>query len=227
MDLGAELESLRAALATAAEEERDRLEPLLAALAVSVLVHRNVRDAASLARLGADLAAVADAAADTVRRSYRAAGETQARLLGGAFDELLSEAGELAVAEHRAVVLERTPVVLDENVRLKDGQRDLSYVPGYAEVITDVAVGVGSKEGTEGAALLLGAAALAAGRLYKTFVRVRSVKEPRAHSKLEGMSIPADELWDIGGTLAYGPNDPVLPLRERIFCGHSNLFYVA
>ena len=88
-----------------------------------------------------------------------------------------------------------------------------------------VGAGAGSVVGS-GAALLLGAASLAAGRLYKTFVRVSARKEPRNHSKLEGQTILASELWDIGGTLAYGPNDPVLPLRERIFCGHANLYHV-
>jgi hypothetical protein len=180
VDLEAELEALRAALEATTEEGRGTLEPLLAALAVSVLIHRNLRDAASLERLEADLAAVADVAAGTVRRAFAEAGRMQARLLEGEFDELLAEAGEIVAAEHRAVVLERTATVLPEHVQLVDGQRDLSYVPGYAALITDVAVGVGSKEGTESAALLLGAVALAAGRLYKTFVRVSPRKEPRA-----------------------------------------------
>ena len=226
VNLDDHLEQLRTDLQTTTGEGRETLEPLLAALAVSILVNRNLRDAASLERLEADLAAVADAAGETVRRAYVQAGQMQAQLLGADFDELLEEAAVLVADEHRAIVLERTAVVLDEHVRLVDGQRDLSYVPDYAQIITDAAVSVGSKEGTEGTALILGAAALAAGALYKTFVRVSSRKEPRAHSKLEGQTILADELWDIGGYLVFGPNDEALPLSERLFCGHANAFFV-
>ena len=224
VNLDEHLGQLRTDLQTTTDEGRETLEPLLAALALSILVNRNLRDAASLKRLEADLAAVADAATETVRRAYVQAGQMQARLLEAEFDELLEEAAVLVADEHRAIVLERTAVVLGEHVRLVDGQRDLSYVPGYAQTITDAAVSVGSKEGTEGTALILGAAALAAGALYKTFTRVRSVKEPRAHAKLEGVTIGASELWDIGGYLVFGPNDPELPLFERLNCGHANVF---
>lgn len=226
-ELEAEVAQLRTDLEAISKEERGRLEPLLAALAVSVLVDRNLRDAASHERLQIDLAGVADIAGEAVRRAFVRAGQMQAALLEAEWDELLEQAAVLVADEHRAIVLERTAVVLDERVQLVDGARDLSYVPGYAETITDVAIGVGSKEGTEQTALLVGGQELVAGRLYKTFVRVSARKEPRAHSELEGQTIPADELWDIGGYRVFGPNDPELPLSERLFCGHANAFFVA
>lgn len=227
MTLEQHLEQLRTDLQTLTEEERGRLEPLLVALAVSILVNRNVRDAASLERLGADLATVADAAGETVRRAFVTAGQMQAALLETEFDELLEAAAVLTADEHRTIVLERTAVVLDERVQLVDGQRDLSYVPGYAQTITDVAVGVGSKEGTEQTALILGAAALAAGTLQKIFVRVSSRKEPRKnHEVLEGTIREANGTWLIGGIEVQGPNDLALDLSERLWCGHAAVYFI-
>ena len=107
MDLETQLEQLRSQLTQTTEEGRDTLEPLLAALALSILIHRNIRDAASLARLEADLEAVADVTAGVVLTAFVQSGRVQAALLKQDFDELMQAAGEVTAAEHRTIVLER------------------------------------------------------------------------------------------------------------------------
>ncbi len=62
--------------------------------------------------------------------------------------------------------------------------------------------------------------AQAGGATHKTFIRVRPAKEPRAHSILEGETLPIDVPFNIDGHLVDGPGDPRLPWSSRAFCGH-------
>lgn len=91
--------------------------------------------------------------------------------------------------------------------------RSAAFVSPYARLAAQILVWDAAREGAQ-------AGAVQGGARLKTFIRVRPAQERRAHSSLEGLTIPVDDLYNIGGTLAYGPGDERLPWSERAFCGH-------
>lgn len=91
--------------------------------------------------------------------------------------------------------------------------RSEAFVSPYAQLAAQVLIWDshrdGSREGArEGAAT------------HKTFVRIRPVDQRRAHSRLEGVTLPIDQPFIIAGIACDGPGDPALPWSERAFCGH-------
>jgi len=66
---------------------------------------------------------------------------------------------------------------------------------------------------------------------FKTWVRTRAVKTPRAHSSLEGMTLPVGEAFILpgdspnAGAEVYGPRDDVDDWgAEWINCGHGLVY---
>lgn len=74
---------------------------------------------------------------------------------------------------------------------------------------------------TDAARTGLRAGAILGEATHKRFVRVRPVKEPRAHSALEGVVKPISEPYIIAGIPVHGPGDAALPWSERAWCGHA------
>lgn len=91
--------------------------------------------------------------------------------------------------------------------------RSEAYVDPYTRLATQVLIFDSHREGAaEGGRQ--------GGATHKTFTRVRPVAEPRAHSVLEGTTLPLQEPFYIAGIACFGPGDDRLPWSERAFCGH-------
>ncbi|MFC5846725.1 hypothetical protein [Deinococcus petrolearius] len=91
--------------------------------------------------------------------------------------------------------------------------RSEAFVSPYARLAAQVLVWDSHREGArEGAG--------EGGATHKTFVRLRRAAEPRAHSRLEGTTLPIGQPFVIAGIACDGPGDPRLPWSERAWCGH-------
>ncbi len=89
-----------------------------------------------------------------------------------------------------------------------------AYVSPYARLAAQVLIWDSHRDGArEGAR--------EGGATHKTFTRVRPALEPRAHSRLEGVTLPIDQPFIIAGIPCDGPGDPRLPWSERAWCGHA------
>lgn len=92
--------------------------------------------------------------------------------------------------------------------------RSGAFVSPYARLAAQVLVYDGWREGGhEGAR--------EGGATHKTFVRLRQSQERRAHSSLEGLTLPIEQPFIIGGLAVHGPGDERLPWSERGWCGHA------
>lgn len=88
-----------------------------------------------------------------------------------------------------------------------------AFVSPYARLAAQVLIWDSARDGNrEGAR--------EGGATHKTFTRVRPAREPRAHSRLEGVILPIDQPFIIAGLAVEGPGDPRLPWSERAWCGH-------
>lgn len=191
----AEVEQLAAWQAEAEAE----LLPLLHALQIAL-----ARSGVAPERLTARIAQVAaqraltptlDAVAETLASLTRITALPQ-RAQGVAIQ--LSAARGQMVAERAAEVL------------LNRGE---AFVSPYARLAAQVLVWDSHREGArEGAG--------EGGATHKTFTRLRPAAEPRAHSRLEGMTLPIGQPFVIAGIACDGPGDPRLPWSERAWCGH-------
>ena len=95
--------------------------------------------------------------------------------------------------------------------------RSEAFVSPYARLAAQVLIWDSHREGAA-------AGAEQGGATRKQFVRVRAVKEQRAHSAYEGTFRPINGTWLMGGIKAQGPGDPALPMSERIWCGHITAY---
>lgn len=91
--------------------------------------------------------------------------------------------------------------------------RGEAFVSPYARLAAQVLIWDSHRDGsTEGAR--------EGGATHKTFIRLRPAQEPRAHSRLEGLTLPIEQPYIIAGIPVHGPGDPRLPWSERAWCGH-------
>lgn len=140
--------------------------------------------------------------------------QVQAKLLKKQPDDTLKKIGYAAALAYAAIVVRRARAVLSNT------EDPITYAPAYAETVSRVASSIASKKGFEDTGVYFGAR-------WKEFVRIRRAKEPREHSRLEGSVIRIDDKWNIGGVLADGPGDDVLPIHERAWCGHIAVYYLS
>lgn len=128
-----------------------------------------------------------------------------AELRAGRAGLVLTNAAEQLAVTRGAVVAERAGVVLNNATR--------NMVSPYARLAAQILVTDAARTGTT-------MGGIEGGATHKQFVRLRPVREPRAHSRHEGTIRPIDGTWLIAGIEAQGPGDPRLPWSERAWCGH-------
>lgn len=175
------------------------LVPLLQALQATLQAGRE--PPASLLQLIA-LTAASHAAAP----ARDAAAQTLASLIRTVNLPARAQAAALQISATRGQLLaQRAGAVLTG--------RSAAYVTPYTRLAAQVLIWDSSRAGA-------GAGAQEGGATHKTFTRLRPVREPRAHSSLEGLTIPIDQPFIIAGIPCEGPGDPALPWSERAWCGH-------
>lgn len=121
----------------------------------------------------------------------------------------VGDAGVARVAQVSDRVLTRVPTVL--------AQYDKRFTRAYARLLAHHVVMESIRWGIQTTATYGGAT-------RKKFTRISGAREPREHSRLEGVVLRADGLWNIGGMLVDRPGDPRLPMSERAYCGHINVY---
>ncbi|MFC6592398.1 hypothetical protein ACFP81_10605 [Deinococcus lacus] len=162
-------------------------------------------------QLGQDIEAIAAKLEKKARLgvfyTFDLAGRAQLGQLGGpkSAADLITEAAEAQAMASGALARERALEVL-----LK---ASLAQVSPYARLAASVLVTNALRDGLREGGTLGGAT-------HKRFTRIRPVKEPRAHSVLEGVVKPIDEPFVIGGIAVHGPGDARLPWSEKAWCGH-------
>lgn len=107
---------------------------------------------------------------------------------------------------------ERGVALADRAAAVLPGRSEL-YLSPYTRLAAQVLVYDAYRDTAQ-------AGARSGGATHKTFTRLRMAKEPREHSRLEGLTLPLDQAYIIGGIAAFGPGDPNLPWSERANCGH-------
>jgi hypothetical protein len=137
--------------------------------------------------------------------------QTQSRMLSKSYADRLRDLGYAAALAYAPIVVKRAQIVLPKQDDV------LAYAPNYARLVSSITSSLASKQGFDDAGSYHKAK-------YKQFVRVKSVDEPREHSKLEGRVIRAKDKWNISGFRVDSPASIELPLSERAFCGHVNLY---
>jgi hypothetical protein len=156
---------------------------------------------------------------DVTARAHLAASTFQQTALDGIGDLLpeLEVLAEAAGQEAGTIAGNRALSTVPGLVSLQDGRPNLARLAAYAATVATAGVMSGMRRGTQDAGVLLGAD-------QKTFMRVVRRKEPREHSDLEGVQRAAFEPWVLAGIPVDGPGDPLLPLSERLYCGHVNYY---
>lgn len=117
----------------------------------------------------------------------------------------------------RVPALQHGAVMQDRVVKVLRKPHTEAQLAAYGRVLADVSTTFGARAGFD-------EVGKGAGAKRKQFVRVARVKEPRVHSVLEGRTIPVSESWNLNGYRVPSPAHPSLPLSERLFCKHVNLY---
>lgn len=121
----------------------------------------------------------------------------------------------LAFAEQLAFV--RAPIVRDRAVEVLS-RATAGLVSPYARLAAQILVTDAARKGCT-------AAGIVGEATHKEFIRIRGVREPRAHSRYEGTVRPVDGTWTIAGIDVEGPGDERLPWSEKAWCGHGLRYF--
>ena len=158
--------------------------------------------AATLAALGTSVYA----------RAFGLSGTVQARTLKQRPSTLIRVLSERYGLSFGSVMQRRVTTVLAR-------PHSEAQLRAYGSLLSEVSVNFGARQGFE-------VVGKAGGATKKTFIRVRAAKEPRPHSKLEGLTIPKTQNFLIDGYSVPVPADPKLPLSSRLRCGHCCLYQI-
>lgn len=156
----------------------------------------------------------ASVAAEIERRTARGVAYTFS-LAGRAQYEQLNPLGrEVALLDEAARVLgQRRGRLAAQRALAVLESMTAAMVSPYARLAAQILITDAARTGLRGGGIVGGAK-------FKKFVRIRQVKEGRAHSALEGVVKPIDEPFVIAGIPVHGPGDERLPISETAWCGH-------